>query len=95
MIKENHPDNNVGNIEYIRKQDVLNLPKTKIRNFNGEVIEESIDIDDVEELELADVLPYSISYDGTLTITVPKGMKVDRVLVQIEGTRWGGLFYAD
>ena len=45
--------------------------------------------------EFADVAPYSISDDGTLTITVPKGTTVNRVLVQWEGTQWGGLFYAD
>lgn len=43
----------------------------------------------------ADVLPYTIDPDGTLTITVPKGTEVSRVLVQEEGTQWGGLFYAD
>lgn len=39
--------------------------------------------------------PYSIEDDGTLVITVPKGTKVGRVLVQEEGTQYGGLFYAD
>ena len=43
----------------------------------------------------ADVAPYSIEPDGTLTITVPKGIKVGRVLVREEGTKFGGLFYAD
>lgn len=31
--------------------------------------------------------------DGTLTVTVPKGTKVTRVLVEEEGTQFGGLFY--
>jgi hypothetical protein len=45
----------------------------------------------------ADVVPYSIAPDGTLTITVPKGIykKVNRVLVGEDGTHWGGLYYAD
>lgn len=36
-----------------------------------------------------------VSPDGTLTVTVPKGTKVTRVLVQEEGTKNGGLYYAD
>ena len=49
----------------------------------------------IRELTPADVLPYSIDPDGTLTITVPKGTTVNRGLVQEDGTQWGGLFYAD
>ena len=49
----------------------------------------------IGELPSADVLPYSIDPDGTLTITVPKGMKVGRVLVEEEGTHYGGLYYAE
>lgn len=36
----------------------------------------------VEQMSPADVVPYSISDDGTMTITVPKGMAVGRVFVQ-------------
>lgn len=36
-----------------------------------------------------------ISSDGTLTVTVPKGANVGRVLVQEDGTQYGGLFYPD
>lgn len=49
----------------------------------------------IEALKPAAVLPYSIEPDGTLTITVPKGTTVSRVLVEEDGTQWGGLFYAD
>lgn len=49
----------------------------------------------IRELTPADVVPYTIAPDGTLTITVPKGTTVSRVLVQEDGTQWGGLFYAD
>lgn len=49
----------------------------------------------IRELTPADVVSYTIAPDGTLTITVPKGMKVGRVLVQEDGAQWGGLFYAD
>lgn len=33
--------------------------------------------------------------DGTLTVTVPKGTKVTRVLVEEDETHWGGLFYPE
>lgn len=49
----------------------------------------------IRELTPADVVPYTIAPDGTLTITVPKGTTVSRVLVEEDGTQWGGLFYAD
>lgn len=39
-------------------------------------------IERIQKIELADVVPYSISDDGTMTITVPKGMAVGRVFVQ-------------
>ena len=41
-------------------------------------------------------LPYYIEPDGTLTITVPKGMKrIGRILIEEDGTQYGGLFYPD
>lgn len=40
-------------------------------------------------------LDCNISSDGTLTVTVPKGTHVGRVLVQEDGTQYGGLFYPD
>lgn len=43
--------------EYIRKQDVLNLPQSTERNFRGEIVERSIDVKDIEALEPADVAP--------------------------------------
>ena len=44
----------------------------------------------------ADVAPYSIDPDGTLTVTVPKGMKrIGRILIEEDGTQYGGLFYPD
>lgn len=43
---------------------------------------------------LKDARP-DISPDGTLTVTVPKGTKVTRVLVEEEGTQFGGLFYPE
>ena len=48
----------------------------------------------IESIKPADVVPYSIEPDGTLTVTVPKCTKVGRVLVHEEGTKFGGLFYA-
>ena len=49
----------------------------------------------VRQLPAADVVPYSVSPDGTLIITVPKGTTANRVLVEWEGTHCGGLYYAD
>ena len=49
----------------------------------------------IKSLLAADVVPYSIEPDGTLTVTVPQGIKVGRVLVQEDGTHCGGLYYAD
>ena len=41
--------------EYIRKEDVLNLPQSIERNLCGEIVERSIDVKDIESLEPADV----------------------------------------
>lgn len=39
---------------------------------------------------------YSIEPDGTLTVTVPKGTKrIGRILIEEDGTQYGGLFYPD
>lgn len=45
----------------------------------------------IKAIGATDVIPYSIKSDGTLTITIPKGIKVDRVLVQEDETHWGEL----
>ena len=50
-------DTNVGNIEYISKQDVLNLPQSIERNLRGEIVERSIDVKAIESLSSADVAP--------------------------------------
>lgn len=100
-MSEHLADTNVGNIEYIRKDVALDaLEETehepwylhKDLEWMSGVVEAK---DVIKSLEPAAVLPYTIAPDGTLTITVPKGMKVGRVLVQEDGTQWGGLFYAD
>ena len=55
-------------------------------------------MDKCEKLQLppADVVPYSIEPDGTLTVTVPKGTKrIGRILIEEDGTQYGGLFYPD
>lgn len=48
-------------------------------------------------IELANLPPAQpdISKDGTLTVTVPKGSDVKRVLVQEKGSTYGALFYKD
>ena len=38
---------------------------------------------------------YELSKDGTLSITVPNGISVNRILLTEDGTHWGGLFYPD
>ena len=82
--------------EYVSKTDVLNLPQSIERNLCGEIVERSIDVQDIESLEPADVAPYSIEPDGTLTVTVPKGTKrIGRILIEEDGTQYGGLFYPD
>ena len=43
--------------DYIRKEDVLNLPQSIERNLCGEIVERSIDVKDIESLEPADVVP--------------------------------------
>ena len=70
--------------EYIRKQDAVDM-------CGGYGCLAHL----MSTIKPADVVPYSIAPDGTLTITVPKGTEVSRVLVQEDGTQWGGLFYAD
>lgn len=91
-MSEHLTDTNVGNIEYIRKEDAIDTVSKACFELRG-VFGRCEDA--IKALPPADVLPYSIDPDGTLTVTVPKGTEVSRVLVQEEGTQWGGLFYAD
>ena len=73
--------------EYIRKQDAIDEINT-----NADDLEQNGGIPYaqgaramaivVERMPPADVVPYSISDDGTMTIIVPKGMVVGRVFVQ-------------
>lgn len=84
--------------EYIRKQDgvsrisdllVLELKMARCPTWN-EVYNA------IGELPPANVVPYSIAPDGTLTITVPKGTKrIGRILIEEDGTQYGGMFYPD
>ena len=78
--------------DYIERQAATDAVRERLKRTPTLAI---VTMDAVEKIKPADVLPYSIEPDGTLTITVPKGMKVGRVLVQEDGTQWGGLFYAD
>ena len=74
--------------EYIRRQaaiDAFNRIKNTLKNPETAHYDTLMfyEIEDVlEDVEPADVVPYSISDDGTMTITVPKGMAVGRVFVQ-------------
>ena len=42
--------------DYIRRQDVLNLPQSVERNLRGEIVERSVDVGAIEALEPADVV---------------------------------------
>ena len=83
--------------EYIRKQDAFKGQKTGTF-ANGICFEAKacVPVDYIESLKPADVVPYSIEPDGTLTVTVPKGTKrIGRILIEEDGTQYGGLFYPD
>lgn len=61
MIKENHPDNNVGNIEYIRREDALNAISCDITitgKENAEIVCKAIAsfADGIKALPSADVV---------------------------------------
>lgn len=62
MIKENHPDNNVGNIEYIRREDALNAISCDITitgKENAEIVCKAIAsfADRIKALPSDDVAP--------------------------------------
>lgn len=89
--------------EYIRREDMLNAVEKLdiIPSVDGMGIPTDAEdfrvqfLGTVLKVEPADVVPYSVSHDGTLIITVPKGTTANRVLVEWEGTHCGGLYYAD
>ena len=60
--------------EYIRKADAIKQCGFGMTSLHI--------ADNLRKMPPADVVPYSISDDGTMTITVPKGMAVGRVFVQ-------------
>ena len=77
------------NNEYIRREDAVDA----VKHAWAKGIEPS---QYIESIEPADVVPYSIEPDGTLTVTVPKGTKrIGRILIEEDGTQYGGLFYPD
>ena len=43
--------------DYIRKQDVLNLPQNKTRGMYGVIVRRDISVADIKSLEPADVVP--------------------------------------
>ena len=82
--------------DYISRQAAID-GKISIQRANGVEIytDEAVPVEHLKNVSAADVVPYSIEPDGTLTVTVPKCTKVGRVLVQEDGTHCGGLYYAD
>ena len=81
--------------DYIIREDAVDELQVKV--FHNLTDEYYGTMQVLTELPAADVVPYSIASDGTVTITVPKGTykKINRVLVEEDGTHWGGLYYAD
>ena len=72
--------------------------KISIQRANGVEIytDEAVPVEHLKNVSAADVVPYSIEPDGTMTITVPKGTKrICRILIEEDGTQYGGLFYPD
>lgn len=93
------------NDEYIRKADAINIAESYEVKRDGfhlndyeygrNQVADNI-ASDLEDIPPADVMPYSIEPDGTLTVTVPKGTKrISRILIEEDGTQYGGLFYPD
>ena len=77
--------------DYIRREDVLNLPQSTERNLRGEIVERSIDVKDIEALKPADVVPvrhgtwlpivsynntYKCSECGRLLVDITDGLKM-------------------
>lgn len=85
--------------EYISRQTVIEAVQQAIikeydRNYG--VIDSDIVYEILDNLSAADVVPYSIDLDGTLTIIIPKGTRrIGRILIEEDGTQYGGLFYPD
>ena len=62
--------------DYIRRKDAVDA----VKHAWAKGIEPS---QYIESIEPADVVPYSIEPDGTLTVTVPKGTKrIGRILIE-------------
>ena len=84
--------------DYIEQQKAIRWVKTECNPYGKPTLDFESGkkvIEHLEQMPSANVVPYSIESDGTLIITVPKGTKVGRVLVEEEGTQWGWLYYAD
>lgn len=80
--------------EYIRREDAKDALQEKVFHNLTDEFYGAMQV--LDELEPADVVPYSIEPDGTLIITVPKGTKrIGRILIEEDGTQYGGLFYPD
>lgn len=94
-MNENISDINVRNIDYISRQAaIIEMMDNDVDHAQGTDGREIIQI--LEDIPAADVAPYSIDPDGTLTVTVPKGTKrIGRILIEEDGTQYGGLFYPD
>lgn len=69
--------------DYIHREDaVMQLSHNKRRGDDEWELAVASDMEIIRNLPSADVVPYSISDDGTMIITVPKGKAVGRVFVQ-------------
>lgn len=84
---------------YISRQAAIESSLAFLVEYLGGVFDEGLQEKlktKINTISAADVVPYSIKPDGTLTVTVPKGTKrIGRILVEEDGTQYGGLFYPD
>ncbi len=83
--------------KYIREQDAFDAVNHALdRETILFSFVRNVAISALKGLHAADVVPYSISDDGTMTITVPKGTKrIGRILIKEDVTQYGGMFYPD
>lgn len=86
--------------EYIGRREAIEAVREAVIKGYGTdygVIDSDNVYEILDDLQGKDVLPYSLEEDGTLVVTVPKGTykNINRVLVEEDGTHWGGLYHAD
>ena len=72
--------------DYISREDVLNLPQSITRNFVGEVVERSIDVEYVKAIPAADVVP--VVHGKWIPHSEKSREYIGTVLVHVEYDYW-------